>query len=557
VLGNQVPVTGITLDKTTVTISAGSVEQLAAAITPANATFRLVTWSTSDPATARVGFTGRVTAVAPGTATITATTFSGGFTATCLVTVTDYGVAQWARTVVAASNVSMFYNVAAGPDGSVYGAGLLLGATTFDFGNGATATPDFGSRNCILVKYDNSGLAQWARTVTGGGDDSTFSGVAVASDGSVYAAGVIYGAGTYDFGGGVTATGSAGVDNAVLVKYDSSGTARWARTVTSANTSSYTGVAAAPDGSVFTAGTITGTDTCDYGNGVTAAGIFSGGQNAVLVKYNSAGVPQWARAAIAGGNESVFNSVSAAPDSSVSVAGSICENGAYNFGNGVTATGFFTAVAPAVGQNSVVVKYSRTGLAQWARSVIAGSDNSFYMGISTATDGSVYASGIMDGTGTFDFENGQTAMGTYTGDNAVLVKYNSAGATQWASTVIAGANISGFIRVSAASDGFIYAAGRIYGTNTYDFGNTVTATGTYGGGMNPLLVKYDSTGVARWACTTAASSAETFFNGVSAAPDGSVFTGGALTGSTVYDFGNGATAAGPFAGQNTLMVQYK
>jgi hypothetical protein len=48
-----------------------------------------------------------------------------------------------------------------------------------------------------------------------------------------------------------------------------------------------------------------------------------------------------------------------------------------------------------------------------------------------------------------------------------------------------------------------------------------------------------------------------FFNGVSAAPDGSVFTGGALTGATVYDFGNGATVAGPFAGQNTLVVQYK
>ncbi len=551
-INNQVPVTGITLNKTSVTISAGSVEQLAAAVAPANATFKFVTWSSSDPATASVGWGGLVTAVAPGTATITASTFSGGYTADCLITVTDYGVAQWARTLVAASNVSMFYNVAAAPDGSVYGAGLVLGATTYDFGNGATATPDFGSRNCILVKYDGSGNALWARTVTGGNDDSAFTAVAVAEDGSVYAAGVIYGDGVYDFGNGVTTAGSAGVDNAVLVKYDGSGAARWARTVTSLNNSMFQGVAAARDGSVYAIGSMSGTDTCDYGNGATAAGTFGGGDNAVVVKYNSAGSAQWARSVTAGSDESVFNSVSAGQDGSVSVSGSITGSGAYDFGNGATATGGYAS-----GLNAVAVKYDNSGLAQWARSAIGGSDTSFFMGVTTAPDGSVYASGLMDGTAAFDFESGITATGTHTGDNAVLVKYNSAGLTQWAQTVTVGADNSGFLRVSAASDGSIYAAGGIRGTATYDFGNSVTVAGTYAGGMNPLLIKYNSSGVARWACSTAASSAESFFYGISVAPDGTVYTGGAVYGVTAFDFGNGATTAGPFAGQNTLVVQYK
>ncbi len=45
-----------------------------------------MTWSTSDASIATVT-DGVVTAVAPGTATITATTVDGGFTAACTVTV--------------------------------------------------------------------------------------------------------------------------------------------------------------------------------------------------------------------------------------------------------------------------------------------------------------------------------------------------------------------------------------------------------------------------------------------------------------------------------------
>lgn len=89
--GTAVPVTGVTLDKTTLSLTVGNTATLVATVEPADATNKEVTWSSDDEAIATVDNTGKVTAVAAGTATITVTTVDGGKTATCAVTVTAAG----------------------------------------------------------------------------------------------------------------------------------------------------------------------------------------------------------------------------------------------------------------------------------------------------------------------------------------------------------------------------------------------------------------------------------------------------------------------------------
>ena len=84
-----VAVTGITLDKTALSLGAEDKEQLTATIAPEDATNTNVTWTTSDDKIATVSATGEVTAIGEGVATITATTEDGGKTATCIVTVAD------------------------------------------------------------------------------------------------------------------------------------------------------------------------------------------------------------------------------------------------------------------------------------------------------------------------------------------------------------------------------------------------------------------------------------------------------------------------------------
>jgi hypothetical protein len=134
------------------------------------------------------------------------------------------------------------------------------------------------------------------------------------------------------------------------------------------------------------------------------------------------------------------------------------------------------------------VKYDSDGVARWAQTVTAGNSNSVFYGVSVASDGSVYAAGYVDGTGNYSFGNSVTAAGTFGNDNIALVKYDSAGVAQWAQTVTEGNSNSVFYTISAASDGSVCAAGKIIGTGTYDFGNSVTAAGTFS--TNTVLVKY-------------------------------------------------------------------
>ena len=79
-----VPVEAITLDKDSLTLTAGTSETLTASVSPEDATDKTVTWTSDNDAVATVA-DGVVTAVAAGTATITAK--AGEKTATCVVTV--------------------------------------------------------------------------------------------------------------------------------------------------------------------------------------------------------------------------------------------------------------------------------------------------------------------------------------------------------------------------------------------------------------------------------------------------------------------------------------
>ncbi|OAV66727.1 hypothetical protein Barb6XT_01796 [Bacteroidales bacterium Barb6XT] len=82
-----VPVTGISLSETELFVDRDSTFLLTATVSPSNASDRRVRWQSSDTAVAVVDTAGKVTMQGrPGTATITATTVDGGYTAVCKVT---------------------------------------------------------------------------------------------------------------------------------------------------------------------------------------------------------------------------------------------------------------------------------------------------------------------------------------------------------------------------------------------------------------------------------------------------------------------------------------
>ena len=86
---DEVPVTGVTLNKESLTLDQGASETLTATVLPTNATNKSVTWTSSKQTVATVTASGKVTTVAPGSAVITVQTNDGSYTATCTVTVPE------------------------------------------------------------------------------------------------------------------------------------------------------------------------------------------------------------------------------------------------------------------------------------------------------------------------------------------------------------------------------------------------------------------------------------------------------------------------------------
>ena len=82
-----IAVTGVSLDKTSLTLTEGDTQTLKATVSPDNASDKSVTWTSSAPTVATVDDTGKVTAVKAGEATITVKTKDGGKQATCALTV--------------------------------------------------------------------------------------------------------------------------------------------------------------------------------------------------------------------------------------------------------------------------------------------------------------------------------------------------------------------------------------------------------------------------------------------------------------------------------------
>ena len=85
----KVAVTGVSLDKTSLSLVEGSSGTLTATVSPDNADDKTVSWKSSATDVATVDDNGNVTAVKAGSATVTVTTADGGKTATCSVTVTE------------------------------------------------------------------------------------------------------------------------------------------------------------------------------------------------------------------------------------------------------------------------------------------------------------------------------------------------------------------------------------------------------------------------------------------------------------------------------------
>mgnify|MGYP000319953332 CR=1 FL=1 len=158
-----IPVTGVSLDESSITLDVGGNQTLTATVTPEDATNKKVRWSSDNEDVATVSEDGVVTAVAGGTAVITATTHDGLFTASCTVTVNAPATAPniitdtlpdgkvgeaYSQTLTANGTTPIKWSISGGarPDG------LTLDETTGEI----SGTPTTAGTAKFTVKAENS-----------------------------------------------------------------------------------------------------------------------------------------------------------------------------------------------------------------------------------------------------------------------------------------------------------------------------------------------------------------------------------------------------------------
>ena len=354
-------------------------------------------------------------------------------------------------------------SIATDHEGNVYVTGFFRNTAAF----GDTTFSSSGDGDYFIVKYNASGIVQWARS-SGGVDHDSGSGIAIDASSNIYVTG--YFEGTVAFGD--TSLTSGGFRDVFLVKYDSAGNEIWARRGGGTGYDESYGIAMDSTGNVYVTGYIEG--TASFGaNSVTSAGA----QDIFLVKYNSAGTPEWARR---GGSSALDIGFAVAANDGVYITGT--------FQN--TATFQDTSLTSMGSEDIFIVKYNSSGDLQWARDGGSGGDDRG-LGIATNTSDQVYLTGYVQNDATFG--SILLTVGPLSFDNVFLIKYDASGLPVWG--WVGGA--SGMdIGNAVATD----LAGNIYVTGS--FANTVTlgdSTWTANGSNDVFVLKFHPEDSLIWA----------------------------------------------------------
>lgn len=262
------------------------------------------------------------------------------------------GSVQWISSITAGTSGTALNALASDAAGNIFAVGTHSGTGTNTYAPGVTITGPHSSSSSILLKFNSSGTAQWARTLTAAPSSSAFNAVVLDGSGNIFISGKQSNSGTYTYATGVSATGAYSTgDNAVIVKYDSTGTAQWVSTPTGGSGDSvFNDIALDSAGNIYACGYQRGSSTFTYAPTVTAtaSSIFL---NYLLVKFDGAGIAQFARTVSGGTSASECAGVGLSSTDHIYSAGYQQGTSTYTYGNVMSASG------AGANQNAMILKF--------------------------------------------------------------------------------------------------------------------------------------------------------------------------------------------------------
>ena len=340
----------------------------------------------------------------------------------------------------------------------------------------------------VTIKYNSAGVKQWTNTYDGTGNGNDYA-TAICTDKS----GNIYVTGTSD-----ALTGGFINDNAVTIKYNSSGQQLWIAVFDGASKSNDGGRAIKVDngGNVY----ITGKTTVK--NGAYANADY------LTVKYNAFGIQQWtatyngtapqgnqtdsANAIALDGSGNVY--ITGVSEGNVSAHGNLFQDyltikydaagnqlwtARYNgtasrideaFAIAADKTGnvYVTGLGTGDGYEFATIKYNTTGTEQWVQTYQGAGGTALALAIAVDDNSNVYVTGSDDAKPN--------------NEDIYTIKYNTSGQQQWASRYDGGDNDDANA-LALDKYGNVYVTGYSWHTNT---------------GPDMITIKYNNNGLQQW-----------------------------------------------------------
>lgn len=363
----------------------------------------------------------------------------------------------------------------------------------------------------------------WNWAVSGGGRSNSEGNTSIAKDaaGNTYLCGDFEGSKNF----GTTPFTAVGFADGFLVKYNAQGVFQWAVQFSGngfVNSVEGSGVAVDAAGDVIV--------SMNFSSSLNAGGntyFNPGGNNdAILIKYTSAGIFSWARQVGGAGNERITR---------------LCyyNNALYACGSHTQAftAGSVSFAAPSSGSldDAFLLKCDAAGVPLWG--VKGGSSLDDRALALDAGPGGIYYGGYF--TGTANFGGTSVVSGSVQGQSQpdwFLVKLDESGAQQWVKDY-GGAYGEQVFGISQNAFGSVYCIGNFYGSSTFGTGLTLTefSPGNPAGNGDVFVCLIDATtGTCNWVRHIRCVNGNNNETGesVSCDPGGSAYVTGAFNGNS-------------------------
>lgn len=333
---------------------------------------------------------------------------------------------------------------------------------------------------------------KWANPIGSKGSDRS-NASATDADGNVYVTGYFSDTVDFDPGVGVTNLIATGTEDAFIVKYSSSGSLVWAKSIGGLGTNAGSAIAVDVNGDILVGGYFSGTADFDPGTGVDNR-VSNGYTDLFVLKLNDAGGYIGALT-LGDAYSDAVTTLKTDKLGNLFIGGVFSGTPDFDAGTGV-------ATLDASQGGMFFAKYDRSGHYKWAKNIGCNGGSQFLNAMALDTAGNIYVAGSFNGPADFDPGPGTFTMPSTSSllQDAFIARYDTAGNYVWAYHMGCTDDVTSAYGLALGKTGTLNITGVFYSTVDFDPGPGVSALSTTVAGVhNIFMAQYDLMGNYKWA----------------------------------------------------------